>query len=380
MKSTWLILSALTLIVAGCGKTEKPADPDARPRVKTMQAVRKTFSDGLRVQGTVRVKNSAVVSARVPGTIDEIFVEEGATVTNGAALFRVDRVNLENAVAQAIAARSAAAAVIGEVEAVIEKAKWDDERMSRLYEGKAVTRDAFEKARLQKKTVMAKLEAARAQLAQAEATVKSTQKTLSDSIVRAPFAGIITKKHKDAGDYVGPGVPVFAMDDPSVCELCVSLAAIHYLKVEVGRTSLVLLEGGSTNRLVVSYKAPRVDSRTRTFEIRCVLPSSAPQPSQESQPINLSTSQFIPGMILNAKVEFSSAEAQAVPEASVGTRDGRMVVFAVRGSKVASIPVRIGTRTDGWIEVKAPSLEGEEIVSEGMLLLNEGEEVRRVSE
>ncbi|MDO5319794.1 MAG: efflux RND transporter periplasmic adaptor subunit [bacterium] len=369
MKSTGLMLSVLVLMSAGCGKreVEKAAAPDARPRVKTVKAVQRTFSDGLHVQGTVRVKNSAVISARVPGTIDEVFVEEGARVTNGAALFRVDRVNLENAVAQAQAAHAAAAAVVGEVEAAIEKAKWDDERMARLFEGKAVTRDAFEKARLQKKTVAAKLEAVRAQLAQAEAAERSAGKNLADSVVRAPFAGVVTRKHKNAGDYVAPGVPVFAMDDPSVCELCVSLAAVHYPKVEVGKTGLSLLDGGGTNRLVVSYKAPRVDPQTRTFEVRCVLP-----PSHLSQPI--------PGMIRDARVEFSAGEAQAVPEASVGMRGGRSVVFAVRGGKVVSIPVEIGVRTEGWVEVKSPALAEEEIVSEGMLLLNEGEEVRRVSE
>lgn len=369
MKVVGLMASALAVLVVGCGREapEQTAAPDARPRVKTVKAVRRTFSDGLCVQGTVRVKNSAVVSARVPGTIDEVFVEEGARVTNGAALFRVDRVNLENAVAQAAAARSAAAAVVGEVEAAIEKAKWDDERMARLYEGKAVTRDAFEKARLQRKTVTAKFEAVRAQLAQAEAAVKSAEKNLADSIVRAPFAGVVTRKHRDVGDYVAPGVPVFAIDDPSVCELCVSLAAVHYPKVEVGRTRLLLRESGSTNRLVVCYKAPRVDPQTRTFEIRCVLPASQP-------------SRLAPGMIVDARVEFGSSEAQAVPEAAVGMRGGRSVVFAVREGKVASIPVETGARTEGWVEVKTPVLAGEEIVREGMLLLDEGEEVRRVSE
>ena len=368
MKVVGLMASALAVLVVGCGREapEQTAAPDARPRVKTVKAVRRTFSDGLCVQGTVRVKNSAVVSARVPGTIDEVFVEEGARVTNGAALFRVDRVNLENAVAQAAAARSAAAAVVGEVEAAIEKAKWDDERMARLYEGKAVTRDAFEKARLQRKTVTAKFEAVRAQLAQAEAAVKSAEKNLADSIVRAPFAGVVTRKHRDAGDYVAPGVPVFAMDDPSVCELCVSLAAVHYPKVEVGRTSLLLQESGCTNRLVVGYRAARVDPQTRTFEIRGVLDASDVR--------------FVPGMIVDARVEFGSSEGQAVPEAAVGQRGGRSVVFAVRAGKVASIPVETGARTEGWVEVKTPVLADEAVVSEGMLLLSEGEEVRRVAE
>lgn len=368
-----LIVAGISvLILAGCREqTELPSSPDARPKVGTMKVAERTFEDRLRVQGTVRVRNSSVVSARVPGSIDEIYVEEGAQVTNGAALFRVDHVNLENAVNQARAARASAAAVIGEAEAALEKAKWDDARMRRLFEGKAVTKDAFEKARLQFKSVSAKVEAARAQLAQSEAAVKSAEKTFGDSIARAPFSGTITKKFKDAGDYVAPGVPVFSMDDPSVRELCVSLPAAHYGKVKIGRTLIGL--GGTGNQdakerrlYPVSYKAPSVDPLTRTFEIRCVL-----EGGYETH---------VPGMVLNGEVVFGESKTKAVPEAAVGVRRGRQVVFVVRAGKIVAVPVKTGARSDGWIAVEDPDLSSDDIVAEGMLLLNEGEEVRGVSE
>lgn len=363
-----LYLMAWGLI--GCSERNAPeAKPDLRPRVKTVEACERSFTEGLRVQGTVRVRNSAVVAARVPGTVDEVFVEEGARVTNGAALFRVDRVNLENAVAQARAALASAEAVVGEVEAAVEKATWDDARMARLWEGKAVTKDAFEKARLQLKSVTAKRAAARAQRAQAEAAVRSAEKNLADSIGRAPFTGVVTRKHRDVGDYAGPGTAVFSLDDPATLELGLSLAAVHYPKVEEGKTKIRFAVAGRNAEAVVSYKAPRVDARTRTFEIRCVL----------GKPDGVRGA-FVPGMILDATVVFRAFTAQAVPEAAVGTRGGRTVVFAVREGKVAAVPVETGARTDDWVEVVAPDLGREALVAEGMLLLNEGEEVERVSE
>lgn len=365
MKNVFRYLPLLAMALAGCREkmVETKTEVDMRPHVKTVQAVTRPFVDGLRVQGTVRAKNSVMVSARVPGTIDEILVEEGASLTNGAALFRVDRVNLENAVNQARAARTSAVAAIGEAEAALEKAKWDNERMERLFSGKAVTKDAYEKARLQYRSVTAKLDAARAGLAQSEAAVKSAEKNLADSVVRAPITGIVTRKLKEAGDYVSPGMPVFSMDGTEVYELSISLAAEHYAKVVVGKTKVI---GEET--WPVGYKSPSVDPRTRTFEIRCVLNVAE------------SSAKPVPGMIRNVRVVFDSFEAKAVPEAAVGTRGGRQVVFVVRDGRIAAVPVKTGTHADGWTEVREPDLGREAIVAEGMLLLNEGEEVRRVSE
>lgn len=364
------LLCLVAWAVAGCSERRTPeAKLDLRPRVKTVEACVRPFSDALRVQGSVRVRNSAVVAARVPGTIDAVFVEEGARVTNGAALFCVDRVNLENAVAQARAALASAEAVVGEVEAAVEKATWDDARMARLWEGKAVTKDAFEKARLQLKSVTAKRAAAQAQRTQAAAAVRSAEKNLADSIGRAPFAGVVTRRHRDAGDYAGPGAAVFSLDDPTTRELCLSLAAVHYPKVVEGKTRVRYAVAGTNAEAVVSYKAPRVDARTRTFEVRCVL--------EESDGVR---GAFVPGMILDATVVFRAFTAQAVPEATSGTRGGRTVVFAVREGKVAAVPVETGAHTDGWVEIVSPDLGREALVAEGMLLLNEGEEVVRVSE
>lgn len=364
------LLCLVACAAAGCSERRTPeAKLDLRPRVKTVEACVRPFSDALCVQGSVRVRNSAVVAARVPGTIDAVFVEEGARVTNGAALFCVDRVNLENAVAQARAALASAEAVVGEVEAAVEKATWDDARMARLWEGKAVTKDAFEKARLQLKSVTAKRAAAQAQRTQAAAAVRSAEKNLADSIGRAPFAGVVTRRHRDIGDYAGPGAAVFSLDDPATRELCLSLAAVHYPKVVEGKTRVRYAVAGTNAEAVVSYKAPRVDARTRTFEVRCVL--------EEPDGVR---GAFVPGMILDATVVFRAFTAQAVPEATAGTRGGRTVVFAVREGKVAAVPVETGAHTDGWVEIVSPDLGREALVAEGMLLLNEGEEVVRVSE
>lgn len=306
------------------------AAADTRPLVKVGTVANDVkFVESLRVQGSVRAKNTALISARLPGAIDAMLVDEGDRVKAGQTLFQVDQVNLSNAVALAKAADL--------------KAQLDATRMARLIRDGAVTKDMFEKADVMAKSTALKLAVA--------------EKNLSDSAVKAPYDGIITRKHKHAGDYVGPGVPVFSMEDPSVYEICLSLNAAHYAKVKVGETKV--------NGLPVSYKSPSVNPATRTFEVRSVVPM---------------TDALASGMIVDCEVVFAERTSQALPATAVAKRNGRNCVFKVVEGKVVRVDVEAGATEKGLTEILSPQFTpNDAIITEGMLLVNEGEEVRHVS-
>ena len=87
----------LALAVAGCSE-QVVERAETRPLVRVGAARQGvTFVDALRVQGTVRAKDAAGVSARIPGTIDAVFVDEGAYVKKGDALFQVMRCSVLSA-------------------------------------------------------------------------------------------------------------------------------------------------------------------------------------------------------------------------------------------------------------------------------------------
>ncbi|MBO7686058.1 MAG: efflux RND transporter periplasmic adaptor subunit, partial [Kiritimatiellae bacterium] len=199
-----------------------------------------TFIDALRVQGTVRAKDAAGVSARIPGTIDAVFVEEGAHVKKGDVLFQVDRQNLENAVRAAKDDLAMAKAQLAQAEVTVGKAKMDAERMERLFAGAAVTKDALEKAQVAAKSAAAAFEAAQATVTKAETGLAVSEKNLSDSCVRAPYDAIVTRKRQNVGDYVGPGKCVFDVENPSVYEISFSLNAAHFARVKPGETTVRL--------------------------------------------------------------------------------------------------------------------------------------------
>lgn len=292
------------------------------------------FEDTAFAQGTVRAKESATIAARVPGTIDELLVAEGATVKKGDVLFRVDRANLENAVKLA--------------EIADRKAALDFRRMTRLVAEGAVTRDAYEKAEVQAKSAALQLAVAR--------------KNLADSEVCAPFDGVITEKRRDMGDFVSPGAPVLRMDNTSAYEIRFALNASDYGKVKVGETVVRLAPaaGAPTNGFPVAYRSPSVNPATRTFEIRIAVPK---------------TDDLAPGMIRDATVVFARTTSDALPAAAVNPLNGTNCVAVVRGGRLAVLPVAADVEQNGMRAVRGVPPDAD-VVAAAMLLFNEGDEVR----
>ena len=101
---------------------------------------------------------------------------------------------------------------------------------------------------------------------------------------------------------------------------------------------------------------------TRTFEVRAQLPR---------------TEDVAAGMLLDGEIVFASHTGQGVPASAIADRGGSDAVFTVVDGKAVRIAVETGLETDGWREIVRPALEPDKkIILEGMLLVNEGDEVR----
>ena len=353
----------LALAAAGCSE-QVVERAETRPLVRVGAARQGvTFVDALRVQGTVRAKDAAVVSARIPGTLDAVFVDEGARVKKGDPLFQVDRQNLENAVRAAKDDLAMAKAKLAQADVTVGKAKMDAERMERLFAGAAVTKDTLEKAQVAAKSAAAAFEAAQATVTKAETGLAVSEKNLSDSCVRAPYDAVGTREHRNVGDDVGPGVCVFQVENPSAYEVSFSLNAAHFARVKPGKTTMRLAQPLAGKRdIAITYRSPTVNAVTRTFEVRAQLPR---------------TEDVAAGMLLDGEIVFASHTGQGVPAAAVADRGGSEAVFAVADGKAVRIAGETGLETDGWREIVRPALGPEKkIILEGMLLVNEGDEVR----
>jgi HlyD family secretion protein len=205
----------------------------------------------LSASGTVEA-TEARIGFQASGRIETIGAREGDAVKAGAVLAELDRAETEARRQQASAQAGAARAFLRELErgsrpeeiaqgrsalaAAAERvrdAQRDLDRTKALFEGGAVSREAFDKARLtldlaqsqhdqarEQVTILEtgprreKIDAQRAQFAQAEAAVRVIEATLAAMTIRAPFDGVVTVRHREPGEIVAAGSPVLTIMNP----------------------------------------------------------------------------------------------------------------------------------------------------------------------
>lgn len=157
-KQLFIAVAALGAL-SGCSEraAENASAAAQRPRTRVVRPEVRRFADSAAVQGTVRAKSSVLVAARVPGVVDALLAREGDSVEKGAPLFRIDRVNLENALRSAENDVAVARAALEQSEASVAKADADRERVLRSVRTGGVSQSEADKAVLAAKTAAAQL-------------------------------------------------------------------------------------------------------------------------------------------------------------------------------------------------------------------------------
>jgi RND family efflux transporter MFP subunit len=354
---------------------ERPGASTTLVPVEVTSATPRPFEERLVVQGNVEAKRYALVAARIAGTIEELYVDEGAHVIAGETkLFDIDSLKLgktvairEQDLAVAACARREKEANAERVGADFNKAKLDYDRHRRLLEQKVVTANVFEQfeSRYQQAIALQKharslVDLAVEQEKQTAITLEIARKDLRDATVFAPLSGIITRRFREPGEMAEVGKPVVRIDDLSTVEIVASAPAALYGRIVPGSTPVRLSVGDiELGEHPVSYKSPTVDPRFRTFTVKCLL---------DQPPAGV-----VPGALVDVVVVLQRREALGVPKPCILFRSGRAVVFAAANGKAQQIPVDTGLVTDDWIEVCGQGLDaGSKIVSTGQVLLDPG--------
>jgi HlyD family secretion protein len=205
-------------------------------------------STGLVASGTVEATEAAL-GFQVGGRILTVTPREGDRVSAGSELAALDVAELEARHAQMVAQRDAARSLLSELErgARTEEiaqvraavtgaeqratdARRDAERVERLFQGGAVSQEAYDKARTAFAVAESQLEQAREQLqlvetgprrervsaqraavAQADAGVRQVNALLAGAVITAPFSGTVTVRGREPGEAVAPGAPVLTL-------------------------------------------------------------------------------------------------------------------------------------------------------------------------
>jgi RND family efflux transporter MFP subunit len=158
----------------------------------------------LDASGYVIARRQATVSAKITGKVLKILIEEGQRVERDEIIAQLDDANARAAVAQATAQVAQARAALEAAEVAFANAEPLFRRQQEQFDGQFIAAQEFDSARASYDAARTAADVARQGVRVAEATLALTQRNLEDTVVRAPFAGVVTVKAAQEGETISP--------------------------------------------------------------------------------------------------------------------------------------------------------------------------------
>jgi membrane fusion protein (multidrug efflux system) len=336
---TAVLCLALCALFAACKKGDEGGGRQQPPAtVTTMQVQPVRWSDELTALGTAKARESVTVTASVSQTIAEVNFESGDFARRGQPLVTLTQ--------------SQQSASVAAAQAELRDAKQLYERNRRLADQQLISRASLD-------TQRAALEAARARVAAERATV-------ADRVIRAPFDGVLGLRLVSEGALVTPGTAITTLDDVSLIRLDFTVPESALSQVAIGQRIDARSDAwpGETFSGLITSIDSRVDPVTRAVTARADIPN----PGRKLRP----------GMLLDVGVERSARETLAIPELAVQQSGTQASVFRVDGDKVKDVPVQVGARRRGEVEIVSGLKAGDRIVVEGTVKLRDGARIKDV--
>ena len=342
---------ALALALTGCADHDKPATPPPAPasvqaQVSVIQTVERQAS--IAAPGTLIALESVKVASRLMGYIKDIAVTEGQAVKAGQRLFSIDPLDIEGGVTQARLG-------LDQAEKAMQDAKADYERFANLHKEEVVTRQQYEKMKLN-------YDIAVSRAAQAKAGLNTAQGQMRYATVTSPINGVVIQKLANEGDIASPGFPVVLVENQSRLQVQTSVPESIYPSLRQGAVIQVEVEGlAAPVSAKVANLSPAADPMTHTHMVKLDVAAAG-----------LRSGAF-------ARVLFPTGRQTVlqVPRAAVLNRAGIEGVFVVDAKGVAQYRmVRTGREQQGQVEILSGLSAGDRVVTGNAAALNNGDKVQ----
>jgi len=359
----WTVIALLIASVFGCGEKVEPVAPSAPVAVQgaTVEVVAAEAIPEVReAVGTVKARNSALISARITGSVSAVHVQEGDRVTRGKLLVSIQSAESGSAAAGAASGVEEASRALDEARSRKRLADATFERYRRLLGEQAVTRQEFEVRQSDQEVAGEGVARARARLSQARHGANAAGTVAGYARVSSPISGVVLAKQVEAGQTVFPGTPLLTIEGDDGFRLEVAAPEGLLGKLKQGDLVGIAVEGAPvTGR--VSEVVPMVDPSTRTFTVKIDLPAKG----------------LRSGSYGKALFTAGSRQGIAVPLAAVVERGALTSVWAVSPEGIARLRlVKLGRLLRRRVEILSGLSAGDRIVTAGADRVTDGARVQ----
>jgi RND family efflux transporter MFP subunit len=294
------------------------------------------LDDSITLDGRIEAIHQSTVSAQTSGRITEINYDVDDYVPKDAVILRFRDTDQQARLSQTQAAEKEAAARM-------EQAQAEFDRIRSVYARKLVAKAALDKA-------SADRDAAAARLKQSQARVAAAREELDNTVVRAPYAGILTKRHVEVGEMAAPGTPLVTGLSLEKLRAVTEIPQAYVNYVRAQDSAAVLVNGRRLqgSKLVVF---PYADERSHGFRARLEFPAGE--------------AGLYPGMFIKVQFVIGQRYSLTIPSAALVHRGEVTGVYVIDDDNdVVFRQVRVGAAVDDRYEVRAGLAAGERVATD----------------
>lgn len=320
----------------------------------------------LDASGYVTARRIATVSSKFTGKVLEVLIEEGQVVAEGEVMARLEATD---ATAQRDLAQARLAAARSEVVRAQAQAALAEKTLARntdLAGRQLIAQSLLDQSRAERDALAAQAEAARRNVQVAQESLSLAQIGLDDTVVRAPFAGVVTVKAAQPGEMISPisagggftRTGIGTVVDMDSLEIQVDVNEAYIGRVKGGQKVEAVLNAYPDWKIPAEVIAivPTADRSKATVKVRIAFLERDPR--------------IVPDMGVRVSFLESAPAADAAPAAAgvsvpaeaVATREGRGVVFVVREGRAGLRPVEAEAPRDGRRRIARGLAAGEQVV------------------
>lgn len=370
------LVPLIGLLALGCGAAEpsRPLVSGPRAKVAVAAAHEEPFATLYRASGTVRGRNTAVLTSKATGNVRAVHVRAGDRVTSGQVLVELEANDVAASVRraragyqQAIEAQTEATAGLEAARVAAKLARTSRDRVSALLENRSVAQQEFDDAEARWRGAAAtegmaeaRLRGATQSIAEARAALAEAQAGLDYATVVAPFAGRVIERRVDPGVLASPGTPLLVVEDDGGLRVEASVEESRAGTLAVGDEAFVEIDSlPKPVTAKVSEVVPSVDVASRAFLVKADLPDGL-------GPLK-------PGAFARVGFRVGTRKRLVVPSSAITSVGAIDRVFVVTGERARQRMITWGERQGEWTEILSGLSPSETVVTAPPLALHDGD-------
>lgn len=388
------LLLLIALLLPACGRTEakapaRAAEPPAPIPVAVTVAAERLLPGSLEVTGTLMPDAQTEIPAEPEQRIAEVLVERGQLVAAGQVIARLEAEDARHLLREAEAIEAQLRERLGlvagapfdplqtpevrQAQAALDRAEADHRRFAQLAQEGAVSRADHDlrradylMARAQYETTLNQMRQLYQGLLAQKVRVAMGRKAVEDTVVRAPFAGLIAERHVSVGRFMKKGdrIATLVRIDPLRIELNVPEGAVA--AVRPGQTVSFAVQAYPDRRFegTIAYVGPALRADARALVVEAIVPN----------PRGL----LRPGLFATASIQLpATVPSVMVPAAALRDDGGVQTLFVLREDRAELRIVQVGREAHGAVEILRGLRAGEPVIVPRLPGLADGSPVLR---